>query len=129
MLALPRCDPPRIGAEGRADRTIIADVLREVQMTNIEVVPALGHFDSVRVAFSPDGRHVLTGCHWTVKLWERATGRLIRTFCHDGPVLCFALSPDGGLLITGSGDVRMWNIATGVLVHTFRDQVGWCRYI
>ena len=72
----------------------------------IEIVPALGHSDSVSsVAFSPDGTRVLSGGGWTVKLWDAATGALIRTFeGHANPVSSLAFSPDGTRVLSGSND-------------------------
>ena len=47
-----------------------------------ELVVNKGHSDSVTsVAFSPDGRYVVTGSgDHTAKLWEAATGKELRTF-------------------------------------------------
>ncbi len=51
------------------------------------------------LAFSPDGRRVLTGSGAdddTLKLFEAATGRLVRTFGgHSRTVRSVAFSPDG----------------------------------
>jgi WD40 repeat protein len=65
----------------------------------IEIVPILGHSGEVSsVAFSPDGAGVLSGSvDKTIKLWDAATGVLIRTFeGHSGQVTSVAFSPDGG---------------------------------
>ena len=71
------------------------------------VVEFKGHSgDITSVAFSPDGRYVLTGS-WddTAKLWDTATGREIRTFKgHSGDVVSVAFSPDGRYVLTGSRD-------------------------
>jgi WD40 repeat protein len=74
--------------------------------------------------FSPDGKWVLTarGADNTARLWDAATGRLIRTFAgHTGGVSNVAFSPDGKLVLTGSGDqtMRLWAAATGAPVRTF----------
>jgi WD40 repeat protein/tetratricopeptide (TPR) repeat protein len=73
------------------------------------------------VAFSPDGRRVLTGsADQTAQLWDAATGRpLGKPLTHDGLVLAVAFSPDGRTILTCSqrsttqGTVRLWNADTG----------------
>ncbi len=66
----------------------------------MEIRRFVGHGGSVTsVAFSPDGRSVLTGSDdKTARLWETATGRQIRPLRgHTGWVAAVAFSPDGGL--------------------------------
>jgi hypothetical protein len=75
------------------------------------------------VAFSPDGARLLSGS-WdkTLKLWDAATGRLVRTLAgHSDWVLSVAFSPDGARLLSGSRDntLKLWDAATGQLVRTF----------
>jgi WD40 repeat protein/uncharacterized caspase-like protein len=89
----------------------------------IEVVPQLSHSGPVEVgAFTRDGKHILTGgSDGTLKLWDVATTRLIRTFAgHKGDVTTVALSPDGSRAVSGSKDktVRLWDVATGRLTRT-----------
>jgi WD40 repeat protein len=84
----------------------------------------IGHTDAVvSVAFSPDGKYVLTGgFDHTAKLWDAATGELVRDFYgHTGAVDSVAFSPDGKYVLTGSGDAtaRLWDAATGELVRDF----------
>lgn len=56
-----------------------------------------------------------------VKLWDVATGQVIRGFdTGDETAWSVALSPDGGLLAAGvgfGGEIRIWRVSDGVLLH------------
>ena len=91
----------------------------------VEVVAQLGHSGSVAsVVFSPDGRRVLSGSEDnTLRLWEVATGRLIRVFKgHSSSVTSVAFSHDGAHVLSGSWDktVKLWDATTGQLLRTFK---------
>jgi WD40 repeat protein len=76
-----------------------------------------GHTEIVSaVAFSPDGKQILTGSFdKTLKLWETATGKEIKTFNgpagHHDLVLSVAFSPDVRILASGSADktAKLWD--------------------
>lgn len=77
-----------------------------------------GHSDWVySVAFSSDGKYVVTGSFdSTLKLWETATGKEIKTFGgaagHQKQVLTVAVSPDGLSIASGSADntLKIWDV-------------------
>jgi WD40 repeat protein len=72
------------------------------------------------VAFSPDGKLVVTGHNdFTARLWSATTGRQLKVLTgHRGHVIAAAFSPDGTLLATGSDDGvgRLWNVPDGSFV-------------
>lgn len=116
---------------GRELRTFQASLLRRLwgKLANMATsgegitVPVLrGSVHSV--AFSPDGRKVLTGT-WdtTAKLWDVATGRELRTFKgHTGWIFAVAFSPDGQQVLSGSedGTAKLWDVATGQELRSFQ---------
>ena len=69
------------------------------------------------VAFSPDGKTVLTGSDdGTARLWSAADGTPIgQPLKHQGAVVAVAFSPDGKTILTGGADgtARLWSAADG----------------
>jgi len=102
---------------------VLIGICPNVTAQNVEVFPQLGHSSfASAVAFSPDGRQILSGSYdSTVKLWDVATGREIRTFAGSEPVSSVAFSPDGRQILSGSGDttVKLWDVVTGKGIRTF----------
>lgn len=82
----------------------------------------------VALIFSPDGKTlasasnpsvvpVWTANDYTVRLWNTATGKLLRTLQVSTGENCIAFSPDSKTLATGSTDktIKLWNVTTGQL--------------
>lgn len=86
------------------------------------------------VAFSRDGRHVLSGAGGemldeglidgddpTMRLWEVATGRQIRVFKGDSSlVTCVAFSPTRSHLVssTRGGTICLWDMQSGRILQS-----------
>jgi WD40 repeat protein/tRNA A-37 threonylcarbamoyl transferase component Bud32 len=116
------------GAEDleRTIRVNLAGWLRQVWPLR---APSLQHQGPVyAVAFSPDGRTVLTGSgDGALHLWEAATGKELRQFKgHDRAVETLAFSPDGQTALSGGVDktARLWDVATGKELHQLEGQEG-----
>ena len=83
------------------------------------------------VAFSPDGRRIVTGGpDNTGKVWDAVTGQELFTLKgHPGPVMGLAFSPDGKRIVIGSGDgyspggAKVWDAETGQEVFTLKGRV------
>ncbi len=74
------------------------------------------------VAISKDGKTIVSGSNDnSVKIWDRATGKLLKTLeGHTDDVTSVAISKDGKTIVSGSYDnsVKIWDRATGKLLKT-----------
>jgi WD40 repeat protein len=82
---------------------------------------------TMRILFSPDGKVLASGgMHGTLWVWERATGKEVRTFevkqsYRNWP---FAFSPDGTKLAAGLGHLGVWDVATGKELYRMDAGIG-----
>jgi WD40 repeat protein len=117
--------------------------------TGQESLTLKGHTGPVfNVAFSPDGKRLASASQlWDaqkgtlvggeVKVWDAATGQESLTLKgQTGPVVSVAFSPDGNRLASGggvwdgpkhqwvSGEVKVWDAATGQQTRTLQAHTG-----
>jgi WD40 repeat protein len=108
------------------------DLVKGVQLREINAHTTANATMIYVVAFSPDGKQVLSGSYDnSLKLWDTAGGNLVREFKafkakdfekgHQDSVFSAAFSPDGKFLASGSGGlertIKIWNVADGSVVR------------
>jgi WD40 repeat protein/serine/threonine protein kinase len=78
------------------------------------------------LAFSPDGRHLLTGSTDVAQLWEVQTGKpALPPLWHRGAVPVIEFGANGRVIVTASADrtARLWDTTTGEpLVPSLRHE-------
>lgn len=83
-------------------------------MPPVEVVVPVSQWNVTAVAWSPDGRFLVSGGNTgSLYLWNVETGELVRSFVgHDGWVGSIAFAPDSQHFATGGYDqaVRIWRL-------------------
>jgi WD40 repeat protein/serine/threonine protein kinase len=76
------------------------------------------------VAFTPDGRHALSGSDdTTMRLWDLESGRGLRRFQgHKASVMSVAVSGDGRRALSGGwdGTIRLWEVDSGKQLRAFQ---------
>jgi WD40 repeat protein len=81
-----------------------------------------GHEGTVCVAFSPDGKTLLTGGDdGLLKLWDVRSGRALHTIpVGQQGIVAVGFSPDGSVFAAGGRDqaTRIWDARSGVLKRT-----------
>jgi len=107
----------RYALEAKYNQFILWDTEKGTELRTFE-----GRMDRVNaVAFSPDGRHVLSGsANYMLKLWKTDTGKEVQSFYHYRRyiygarygVTCVAFSPDGKRAVAGykNGTMKLWDI-------------------
>lgn len=95
-------------------------------------IPPMNHGGTVNsIAFSSDGRRLITTCKETPRVWALATGITpAPAFNTDGPVLQAAFSRDGKRIVTitevdsgKSWKVHVWDAATGNPLSAYEHNV------
>lgn len=85
------------------------------------------------VSVSADGRRIVS-CSWdkTAKVWDAATGTLIRTLTHDAGIGFATIGPDGRLVVTvprGAKELPVWDADTGSSATRLAGLAGGCETV
>ncbi|KAL4864042.1 hypothetical protein BDV12DRAFT_205946 [Aspergillus spectabilis] len=98
------------------DGMIFWDAAGDIQKT---LACQLGIVTSM--AFSPDGKQIVTGStDTTIRRWDITIDATQNVVGHSGRVVTVAISPDGQVIASGSADktIKLWYPATGDLEQT-----------
>jgi len=126
-LAVLKPERPYSNAAGAA--------LLDAWLRNLEKYDLIGHRGGVySVAFSPDGKRVVTGSDdHTARVWDLsgATPAAIVLEGHRGRVRSVAITPDGKQVLTGSSDgtARVWKTPVEELIPLARSALTLCLTI
>jgi WD40 repeat protein len=115
-MALAFSPDGKLLAQGRGNAEDTGDVVLYDAVTGARRRHLRGHRNSVHgLAFSPDSTRLASASHdKTVKVWDVASGKLLRTFEHPSRVHGLAFSPDRRIASCGGdGSVRVWEPNTG----------------
>jgi WD40 repeat protein/serine/threonine protein kinase len=79
--------------------------------------------EALTLCFARDGQSLVSGDRECISVWDLGRpGQFRRLTDHTEQVVCLALSPDGALLASASGDhtIKLWNTTTWEPVATLR---------
>jgi WD40 repeat protein len=99
------------------NNSCVKNSVRVWEAVNGKELAHVTHDDVVEsIAFSPDGKYVVSGSNdGTARVWEATSGKEITRMTHDSYVNSVAFSPDGKYVVSSSGDgtARVWEATTG----------------
>ena len=99
------------------------DLHTSKELNRFNMLPRQPWIDSL--AISPNGQKIVSGSRdGSIKVWDVLTDQIIQTFQgsspgmvdHIDPTPCSAITPDGKILVAGSGvnnTIKVWNVQTG----------------
>ena len=100
---------------------------------NPNVSVQLEHAKGVNsVAFSPDGKYILSGVWDGIRLWDVSSGTEATTFKGVSVyVLSVAFSPEGKYVLSGSSDksLKLWDVSTGKEIRNLKGHSDWVRSV
>jgi WD40 repeat protein/serine/threonine protein kinase len=96
----------RVASAGSANGEFTVKVWNATTGADAFTIRDPSQLEFLAVAFSPDGRHLVTGRgRGAVQVWDAGTGQEVGAFgAHNGPVRGVVFSPDGTRLATVSTD-------------------------
>jgi WD40 repeat protein len=80
------------------------------------------------IAFSSDGKLFAVGSKQQVAIFNTETGKRVKTLGqHNGNISSLAISPDGRILVSVSGEdwtIKIWDLENGSLIKELGEDIG-----
>jgi len=76
------------------------------------------------VAISQNGKYIVSGVDYTIKLWKTTSWELVRSIpAHENTIYTLAFSPNSNVIASGSWDktIKLWNVSTGEPLRTLKE--------
>jgi RNA polymerase sigma factor (sigma-70 family) len=106
----------------RPGQDLYGDPLPPDAVARLGTVRFRHSYGPTALACSPNGKTLAATDGEDIRIWDMATGKVIRTYHgHASHVYCLAYSADGEHLASGSSDktIRLWDTATGKELRRF----------
>jgi RNA polymerase sigma factor (sigma-70 family) len=123
-------------SDGKSSAFAIDSTIRVAKPGAKETVPLEGHSKHIfSLAFSPDGKFLVSGSSDSAKVWDLSNDQLLHTLtADDQSVNSVALSPDGKTVAIGivmrndkkvaGQEVKLFDVQTGNLKRTLKARAG-----
>jgi len=78
------------------------------------------------IAFSPDGKYVVSGGGKSLKKWGIKTGEKVSSFVDSENIRSVSFSPDSRYILGGTSEniIKLWDSQTGEIIRTFTGHNG-----
>ncbi len=108
ITSLTICPQKNMFASGSSDGTV-----KLWDLNSYQLIASLNNENAVNtIAFSPDGKLLVSAGINSIKFWHLGTKKLIKTLTFTGAIFSIAFSPDGKTLIRGGDDkiIKIWQV-------------------
>jgi serine/threonine protein kinase/WD40 repeat protein len=124
-----------LALSGTGQRLLLLSSTGQMELWDLQdnrMIHSLSAADSpTALAMMADGSRALTGNNQgRVRLWDLERGVELCPCDASGAARCVALSTDGRLALSGHYErVRLHNVVSGQVVHTFREPRSWIQSV
>ena len=91
-----------------------------------------GYTSSVEsVEISPDGKYIVSGSLWTIKIWDLKSGECLNTL-EGNTSSVIAISPDGKYIVFGSfldDTIKIWDLKSGECLNTLEGNTPFAKSV